>query len=140
MIKTSTAILSKKNEPYRLYVRIEGGLPKAMNKVMRSHWAKNYKEADMWKKLIGNAVEHFLPPDVLEYAEISIIRHSHRMLDFDNCVSSFKPLIDGLKDLVIVDDSWRRTGAWRIRQEFRPKKLGPMVEIWIRESGQRDEH
>lgn len=130
-VSTSTAILSK--EPFKLYLRIEGDLPKSANATLgRNPWIAR-ENSKKWKMIVGNAVERCLPPDLLEYASISITRHSSRLLDYDNFATSIKPIVDGLKDLVIVDDSWKRTGAWRLHQEFRPKNLGSLIELWVTE-------
>ena len=34
---------------------------------------------------------------------------------------------------VMIDDSWKVTGAWLVDQKFRPKSSGPILEIRIRE-------
>lgn len=130
-ITTSSAILSR--EPFKLYIRIEGDLPKATNQLLGKHFRFSNNNAKKWKTIIINAVKLFKPPRTLEVFDLAMTRHSYRQLDFDGCVASFKPVIDGLKDLIIVDDSWRRTGVWRVNQEFRPKKLGPLIELWITE-------
>lgn len=137
VITSSCAILEKK--PYRLYIRIVGDLPKATNKLLGAHFRTKHANAVKWKHVIGNAVEAFLPETQLAKFHIAAIRHNYRFLDFDALVASLKPCIDGLKDLVIEDDNYARTGPWRVSQEFRPKKDGPMLEIWITERTADDE-
>jgi len=130
-IKSSCAILSK--SPYRLYIRIEGDLPKATNKLLGAHFRTKHANAEKWKLVIGNAVEAFLPETLLNKVHIAATRHNYRFLDYDGAVASLKPVIDGLKSLVIEDDNYARTGPWRVTQEFRSKALGPMLELWITE-------
>lgn len=130
-VETTAAIISK--DPYRLYICVKGDLPKATNKLLGAHYWQKHQNATKWKLIISNACELFLPPDLLEHVHIAAVRHSSRMLDYDGLVASLKPCIDGLKNLVIQDDSWRLTGPWKVDQRFRPKKDGPMLELWITE-------
>ena len=75
-----------------------------------------------------------LPKSPLPMVSIEIIRHSHRTLDFDGAVASVKPVVDALVSAgVMIDDSWKVTGAWLVDQKFRPKSSGPILEIRIRE-------
>lgn len=130
-IKTSSAKLC--TDPYEIYICIEGALPKAMNKVMRSHWRKNHQDGSRWKELIQRAVLTMRPAIPLTKASISITRHSYRMLDYDGLVASMKPLVDGLKGFVIEDDTWKVTGPWKVDQKFRSKAHGHLLEVWVRE-------
>lgn len=117
--------------PYQIYIRIEGDLPKATNALLGAHWRKKHANAVLWKKIVYNAAYAFRPQQILETATIKIQRSSHRMLDFDGLVASCKPVVDGLKGLILRDDSWARTGPWNVTQEFRAKANGPLLEIWI---------
>lgn len=75
-----------------------------------------------------------LPPQPLVKAHVHLIRHSNRLLDYDNCVSSFKGIVDSLVDAgVMIDDSYKVTGPWLVEQRYRPKKDGPLLEIIITE-------
>lgn len=136
VITSSAAILER--DPFRLYIRIMGDLPKATNKLLGAHWRTKHANAEKWKMVVGNAVENHLPPEPLRYAHIAATRSSYRLLDFDGLVASLKPVIDGLSHLVIEDDRWNLTGAWRVHQEFRPKKGGPLLELWITERKESD--
>lgn len=70
-------------------------------------------------------------------AKISIIRHSHRMLDFDGLVGSLKPVVDALVTAgILLDDRWSVLGAWAVDQRFRSKKDGPLLDILVEEMGQ----
>jgi hypothetical protein len=130
-VKASGSVLSK--TPYRLYLRFEGDLPKTANNLLGAHWRTRAGNADKWKRIVAMSSEALRPEKALGQFHISVKRSSHRMLDFDGCVSIFKPIIDGLKGLIIEDDCWKMTGPWRVDQEFRPKKDGPLIEVWISE-------
>jgi hypothetical protein len=79
--------------------------------------------------LVGEA-----PTSPLTKAKLTIVRHYYRTLDYDGLVGSMKPVVDGLIHAgVISDDSWGVLGQWDVSQKFRPKKLGPLLEINIRE-------
>lgn len=72
------------------------------------------------------------PPEPLEKASIKIERHFFRMLDFDNCVSSYKCVVDALVHCdIIKDDNWKTVGAWEVTQIFRQKKDGPKTYIEV---------
>jgi hypothetical protein len=67
-------------------------------------------------------------------AKVRLVRHFYRFLDFDGCVASMKPVVDALVDCgVLVDDGWKVTGKWDVDQVFRPRVMGPMLEIEVSE-------
>ncbi len=75
-----------------------------------------------------------LPKKPLQKANITIVRHFWRTLDFDGLVGSMKPVVDALVTCgVLSDDTWAVTGAWNVSQKFRPKSQGPLLEILIQE-------
>jgi hypothetical protein len=42
--------------------------------------------------------------------------------------------VDALVDCgVLVDDGWKVTGKWDVDQVFRPRVMGPMLEIEVSE-------
>jgi hypothetical protein len=109
-------------------------IPASMNKKLRSHWRKNHRENLVWDILVASSCRLSKPKAPLEKARIRVLRHHHRFLDFDNAVASCKPVIDALVTAgVILDDSWPVVGAWDVGQVFRPKKEGPMLEVWVYE-------
>lgn len=74
------------------------------------------------------------PTAPLQKASITIVRHSHRMLDFDGLVGSLKPVVDALVSAgVLSDDSWGVVGRWNVDQKFRSKSSGPMLEIFVKQ-------
>ena len=119
---------------YSLKIEIDS-LPKSLNVKLRSHYHKNKKENDSWDRMIYFKTLNQLPPEPLLKANIKIIRHSSRTLDFDGFVGSLKPVVDALVSCgVLSDDSWNVLGAWEVDQVFRPKKLGVLLEVFITES------
>lgn len=110
-------------------------LPKSLNKKLRSNRFRNYRENLSWDNLIASRCYHQRPTKPLQKCKIEIVRHSYRFLDFDGLVGSMKPVIDALVTCgVLIDDNWKVTGPWIVEQKFRPKKLGPLLEIKITES------
>lgn len=138
VITSSAAILSK--TPFKLYLKIEGDLPQSTNSIYGKGWRNRHNNSTKWKLIVGNAIERHLPDSLLERAHLSITFHTWRFRDYDGLTNSCKPLVDGLKDLVIVDDSWARTGAWKVDQKFRPKKEGPLIEVWVTEMEDLEGH
>jgi hypothetical protein len=109
-------------------------LPKALNRALRSHYHQLNKEKRSWHEIMIASVGWKRPTSPLTKAKLTIVRHYYRTLDYDGLVGSMKPVVDGLIHAgVISDDSWGVLGQWDVSQEFRPKKLGPLLEIKIRE-------
>jgi len=124
---------------YKLFFVTEC-LPKSLNKKLRSHFHKNNSENKKWDYLVNKIlIQKQMPKEPLLRAKISVVRHSHRMLDYDGLVGSLKPVIDALVSCeVLSDDSWSVTGPWDCTQRFRPKKDGPKLEIMIQEMPVRE--
>lgn len=118
-------------EMYKLYLQAEL-LPKSLNSKLRSHRFKNHKENKTWDMLIAVLVENKRPNAPLIRANITLIRHAHRTLDYDGLVGSMKPVVDALVTCgVLKDDSWNVLGKWNVDQKFRSLKDGPLLEILI---------
>lgn len=116
---------------YQLYLKFDQ-LPVSLNKKLRSHRFKNHKENNQWDAIISCLASGKKPIAPLEKCSIVIVRHFYRFLDYDGCVGSMKPVIDGLKfSGIIKDDSYEITGPWHVTQIFRPKNMGPLLEITI---------
>ena len=82
--------------------------------------------------IIGLKACRNLPAEPLSKANITLVRHAHRMLDFDGLVGSMKPIVDALVTAgVLVDDSWTVLGRWNVDQRFRPKAKGVLLEIMV---------
>jgi hypothetical protein len=122
---------------YRLELSIPV-IPTSLNKELRrNRHAKNQTNSawDMHLHLELKRSGGPRPPRApLARAKLTLIRHSYRMLDFDGLVGSLKPIPDALVFArVLADDSWAVLGAWTAAQVFRPKKLGPLLEIIVEE-------
>ena len=82
--------------------------------------------------MVEEKVSHQKPPKPLDKCHIKVERCFYRFLDWDSCVASLKPLIDGLIHCdIIKDDSYKITGPWDVTQSFRPKKEGPLLKVEI---------
>lgn len=98
---------------YRLELELTG-LPKRINEWSGSSWHSKYRESQKWlKRLMGKMLvnRQSPPPRPLNKAKITLTRYSSRSPDYDGLVISFKPLIDALKNhLIISDDSMKVIG------------------------------
>lgn len=98
------------------------GVPKPMNQVLRMHWAKRNDYYQALYVDVARKIAFRKPLKPLELVKLSFERHAYRMLDYDGCVASMKPIADGLvRAMVLKDDSWPITGKWDVDQTFRPK-------------------
>lgn len=126
---------SKKKAGYTLFLQIDK-LPSSLNKKLQ--WGakfKNVKENKMWDMLIMCECSGRMPQTPLSKVNLTLIRHSHRMLDFDGLVGSMKPVVDALVSCgVLQNDGWGVTGVWNVHQRFRPKSDGPLLEIMVQAS------
>jgi hypothetical protein len=105
-----------------------------MNSVLKKSWRARHKWNLEWDSYLWAETRGKLPKVPLARAKITLVRHAHRMLDFDGMVASFKPVIDALVTVgVLSDDSWKVTGKWECDQSFRKKSAGPLIEIIIEE-------
>lgn len=119
--------------PYKLYLELKV-LPKSLNKKLRSNRWRLHEENREWDMLVACECSSKKPKVPLLRAKISIVRHSHRTLDYDGLVGSLKPVVDALVTCgVLSDDSWNVTGQWNVDQKFRPKTLGPLLEIVVQQ-------
>lgn len=109
-------------------------LPASLNKSLRYGRHGNNRKNRGWDNMIWAETCELKPASPLKRARLSLVRHSHRMLDFDGLVGSFKPVVDALVTAgVLLDDRWSVTGRWQCDQKFRPKKDGPLLEILVEE-------
>lgn len=119
------------NENFNLVIEIKG-LPKLPNISMYKHWTTKYRDVQKWKRLVINACYGKAPSAPLQKAKIIYTRYSAKKPDYDNCVSSFKALQDGLKEAgIIIDDSWNTITsvyAWETAKQRQGR-----IKIEIRE-------
>ncbi len=117
---------------FKLYLELDQ-LPQSLNKSLRTNRYKNNSKNKRWDNLIKTSIFE-VPKEPLKKANITLVRHSYRMLDYDGCVGSMKPVVDALVEVgILEDDNWNVTGKWNVDQKFRPKKDGPLLEILIQE-------
>jgi hypothetical protein len=120
-----------KNVSYSLNFELET-LPNSLNRSLRSHYFVRSKENHFLKNLVAVKTHGLKPHKPLTKAKLTIVRCYYRSLDFDGLVGSLKPLVDALThNRIIEDDSWKVLGAWEVTQEFRPKKLGPLLKVTV---------
>lgn len=107
------------------------GVPKSQNVILRQHFHKRSKDFKIIYKDIENLCEGLLPAKPLSSALICITRNSNRYLDYDNCVASLKPIVDGLVRCgVLEDDNYKVTGTWVVHQ-YLCKKGEECLEIAV---------
>lgn len=107
-------------------------LPRSTNKSLRAHWTVQRREGKQFDKMIAELCIGRLPEKPLPKARIRIVRHFWRTLDYDGLVGSMKPVVDALVSAGMLEsDSWKVLGQWDVSQEFRPRKLGPLIEIHV---------
>jgi hypothetical protein len=102
------------------------GLPANPNKTRGQHWSKIYKEGEEWKRLVGYAgLAHKSKNRSLPFEKATVYIHvifgDNRNRDWDNLVASFKPVIDGLKGIVIRDDGLKYIGVPQFSHEWAAK-------------------
>lgn len=88
-------------------------------------WRIKMVRTRQWQKTVVLAVGHQKPEEPLKRAFITYIRHSSVQPDYDNLVSSFKAIQDGLKAAgVIVDDKHSVVGVPKYLWEKAPRGRG----------------
>ena len=77
------------------------------NRLLGKHWKTKHSKFGKIKQDIKNLSLGKSPQKPLTKFEIKITRYAAGLLDWDNLVSSMKPVIDGLTLAgIIKDDSW----------------------------------
>lgn len=123
----------KKIMSYKLFLKLDR-LPKSLNQSLRTHYHQRHNENKFWDWLISQNVLGKTPPKPITNGSLTIMRHSHRFLDYDGLVGSMKPVVDALVTAgVLHSDSWNVLGRWNVDQKFRSEKEGQMIEILIQE-------
>lgn len=73
-----------------------------------------------WRKIAFFSFIKTRPPKPFKKARIKIVRYfsgQNKYRDYDNLVSSMKPLIDGAVDArILTDDNYQVTGKWDVDQ------------------------
>lgn len=127
---------------YSLKFKLEG-LP-AMGLNARRHWRQirgKRGENREWYTMVAMATAGKCPPEPLRLANVCLIRRSSVEPDFEGLVGSFKPILDALTRLrIIQDDSVRVIGQpdyqW---QRARPTEGMIEVTVWQAEPPHGDD-
>lgn len=98
---------------------IINGKPKSANQLLGQNWYKRKKNADYFKSLVSYQIieKNLTQKPLWNKCVLSFVVYRSRFMDFDGVTSTLKPVVDGLKGLIIVDDSWEITGSWCIDQK-----------------------
>lgn len=100
---------------YRLEITL-AGLPSTPN--ARRHWRVVAKENKAWGLAVSLAVGNSKPITPLQLARLTLTRVSTTEPDYDNNVSSFKCIVDGLRYAkVLADDKKKNIGESRYQWE-----------------------
>jgi hypothetical protein len=83
------------------------GLPPNPNQLKGKHWGKIHASNKEWKETAGWVAKSVYRGSPLHKARIHYIFSvgDNRVHDADNLIASTKPITDGLKGIVIEDDS-----------------------------------
>lgn len=101
------------------------GLPKGLNGSHGHHYAAAAIRKKWRKMSASGALGVGVPKEPLARCRIVCTRFSSSEMDYDNLVSSFKPIVDGLKDAgVILDDKSSVIVERSYRWEKVPAKSG----------------
>lgn len=98
---------------YRLELEIPG-LPKTTNALRHAggHWAR-HKHDKGWKNTVAVSCIGKKPAAPLSQFKLVLERHSSVEPDYDGLVSTFKCVVDSLREVgVIADDKYSATGQW----------------------------
>ena len=114
-------------------------LPQTRNSIGAKHWRYRHKESKLWHDLVYLEICGQIPPKPFTKVELSFIRASSSMPDYDGLVSSFKYVLDALvKHGVLIDDnlnvcsnpnySWLKTKRGQGYIQVEVKQCSMMVE------------
>lgn len=101
------------------------------NQLLGQHWTKRKKNADTYKTLVHYLVAKHKPENLLTSVKLSITIYKSKLCDYDGAVSTLKPVIDGLKGLILLDDSYDVTGPWDVRQVRVKHKYEEKINVQI---------
>jgi hypothetical protein len=108
----------------------------------RLHWAQRAKWNNSWKEQTGWAAKKAIW-DTIAYgfvdlsvkSLITITLHTCRLLDADNAHACVKPIVDGLKGILIADDSPEHI-TLTVKQKKVSKRAEECVEVEVRSVGE----
>lgn len=104
-----------------------------LNVMLRKHHRVRTKISNDYKLVLKTLLRGKIRPIApLEACKITIIRYNYRLLDYDNCVASYKNIIDLIvRENILIDDNYKVTGPWDVSQVFRSKQEGPLSYVKI---------
>ncbi len=109
---------------------IHHSLPHPVNVVERMPWQQKRRYVRELKAEIAYLLIGKKPKEPLFEAKLTLVRCSSSEPDFDGLVSSFKYVVDTLKDCgVIVDDKMRNIGQSSYQWEYAPPKKGMIIVV-----------
>lgn len=98
-------------KPYVLEFTIPG-LPPTQNGATRGKLKERFRVKSEWKMLVWAAIQGKKPRKPLARAKLTLIRGSRTRPDFDGLTSSFKVVIDALRQQgVLLDDRHENIGV-----------------------------
>jgi Holliday junction resolvase RusA-like endonuclease len=109
-------------------------LPKLPNSLLGAHWTVRAGHAKSWHRKVEKAIIGAKPAKPLARARVTLVRSSPRPPDFDGLVGSFKPVLDALKHLgVIEDDTMIHIGQPDYRWE-KAKRGSSSIRVVVEEA------
>jgi hypothetical protein len=94
-----------------------GWVPDSLNVTLTKHRFRRDHVRKAWDNLIWHCSLRAKPKVPLERFRVRVERHSSRLLDFDNMVSSFKDVIDAMVTVgILAGDEYKRSGSWSVEQ------------------------
>ena len=124
-------------EIYRLCLEFDGLLPRMNTGHTRRHWSVGHREARRWTERLRVGMlmgRHKRPPKPLKMALVRLWRKSSRQPDFDNLVMSFKPVVDALVKLGLIEDDGPSQLDREYLWETAPPRKGS-IKIELTEGG-----
>jgi hypothetical protein len=111
-------------------------LPPLMTNGTQHSWRARAGIKSKWKNRTALEIGGRIPPSPLTRARVKFVRHSSNEPDFDNLVTSFKPIMDGLVlARVLIDDAREIVGqpeyVWA-----KEKRNKGHVMIYVEEVGE----
>lgn len=105
-------------------------LPKTPNSIGKASIWHSHNERKKWRMLVAFALIKKVPSKPMEKANITCTRFSSREPDLDNLFSSFKFVIDAIKNCGVIKDDKSSCISLKCNwQKSKPKEGKIKVEI-----------
>lgn len=112
--------------------------PSVLSPNARTHWANLAKAKKKYRRECALiATQQGARKINAQHLDVEFVFHppSKRRIDLDNCIARMKSGIDGIADVIGVDDS-----KWRMSFELAESERGGRVRITITEKTERSEN